>query len=335
MIKTYIIETDTLPDPLEQAGLMNGFPKERIEKITRIRHPGARKQSFGAGLLMREILRKTAGKSTVQTQMRIPQQTLGQIAQQTQMQILQQGQGQISQQTLGQISQQTLGQILQQTQIQISQQGQGQISQQILTKTLAGTGGSAQIFYNSFGKPCLKDKVFSLSHTKNFAALSVWQETDGTEPEPLEDSLRPLEGKTQVLLGCDIEIMQPYNSRIARRFFTQNEYRNLEEAASEQEKASLFGRYWTRKESVMKLTGLGMALPMDVFDVCGNTASVNREKIKDWEASVKEKPQPEYRQAVEILLNQELFFKEYRKDAYCMTVCSTKNQFAEEIVSLV
>ncbi len=282
MIKTYIIRTDTLPDPLHQADSMQGLPKERIEKITRIKHEGARKQSFGAGLLLKEVLKKTAS--------------------------------------------------------------------------------GAEISYNSFGKPFAGGIPFSLSHTDNAAVLSIWEtapdsrsaaiesiEKDGRKQDIRPENREPdscvkqcpdlehlsEEGGNQVFLGCDIEILQRCNPKIARRFFTGEEYRELEEAGSEQEKSWLFTRYWTRKESVMKLTGLGMALPMDIFDVRNAmAASVNREKVKAWADSVKEKLQPEYARAAEILQNCTLFFKEYRLGSCCITVCSTVNRFAAETIML-
>lgn len=250
MIRTYLLDYENLPDPLEQEAVMEGLSYERIEKTVRLKQPGARKQSLGAGLLMDYVRKK------------------------------------------------------------------------------AGTG--AQISYHSFGKPSVEGIPFSISHTDHYVMLSLWDETGCGTGDDGED----------LLIGCDIEQIRRYEPRIARRFFTETEYQNLEAAGSKQNQnpeaaggqAELFSRYWTRKESVMKLTGLGMALPMDLFEVCGWQAAPDREKIKDWSACMKEKGQPEYCQAAEILLYRQLFFKEYWQDGYCLTVCSTKDRFAQTAV---
>lgn len=262
MIRTYLLDYENLPDPLEQKAVMEGLSYERIEKTARLKQPGARKQSLGAGLMM-DYVRKKAG-------------------------------------------------------------------------------AGAQISYHSFGKPSVEGIPFSISHTDHYVMLSMWDETGCGTGDDGED----------LLIGCDIERIRRYDPRIARRFFTETEYQNLE-AAEEAEgsretrdftahanqnpeaaggQAELFSRYWTRKESVMKLTGLGMALPMELFEVCGWQAAPDREKIKDWSACMKEKEQPEYCQAAETLLNRQLFFKEYWQDGYCLTVCSTKDRFAQKAV---
>ena len=52
MIVTYLLDTHTLPDPVENPELLDGLPQERIEKIRRLKHTESRKQSLGAGLLL-------------------------------------------------------------------------------------------------------------------------------------------------------------------------------------------------------------------------------------------------------------------------------------------
>ncbi len=241
MIRTYLLEYSSLPDPLEQETDMEKLPVERIEKIARLKQPDARKQCFGAGLLLNYVQKKA--------------------------------------------------------------------------------GAGAQISYNRFGKPFVEGIPFSLSHTEHYVMLSMWEagqyhaEDDGEE----------------VLTGCDMEHLRPYHPKTARRFFTRAEFQNLEAAAGGQEQAELFCRYWTRKESVMKLTGLGMALPMDFFDVRAGRAVADLEKIKGWNMLQKEERQTEYTKAAEILRHRQLFFKEYWHDSCCMTVCSTQDEFAAEV----
>ena len=60
MIVTYLLDTHTLPDPVENPELLDGLPQERIEKIRRLKHTESRKQSLGAGLLLEHGLRQAA-----------------------------------------------------------------------------------------------------------------------------------------------------------------------------------------------------------------------------------------------------------------------------------
>lgn len=252
MIKTYVLDTSTLPDPVDasngQGTCLNGLPAERIEKILRIRHPDARRQSLGAGLLLNKVL-----------------------------------------------------------------------------GTLAP---GAEITYGSYRKPLCAGIPFNLSHTKDAVILSILDIKAAALPA-LKENISGFPD-ADFLIGCDIEQIRPYKPGVARRFFTEAEYRSLEAVRDPQEQAELFCRYWTRKESVMKLTGLGMSLPMDLYDVRGSQAAVDMAKTTAWYERGLKKGQvsAEYRQAVAILLNQTLFLREYRYRNCCITVCSFLNQFA-------
>lgn len=247
MIKTYILDSAALPDPLEEEACMQGLPRERVEKIRRIRHPEIRRQSLGAGLLLENALSQLAP--------------------------------------------------------------------------------DAAITYNPYGKPVCQQAPFSLSHTMGYAMLSIWSGPG----QPFAT------GEAAFSVGCDIERIGLYRPRLARRFFTEAEYQSLEAVEDPQAQAELFCRYWTKKESVMKLTGLGMSLPMDLFDVRGGQVAVNREKTMEWRgAGLQHRPRTQngsaFQHAVGILLDRELFFKEYRYLDCCITVCGLADRFAPEIL---
>ena len=94
--------------------------------------------------------------------------------------------------------------------------------------------------YGKNGKPYLRDRsfFFNLSHSGGyvFCALSDRE------------------------VGADIQICQPAQySRLAGRFFSEEEHLALEECADEGERSLLFYRLWTRKEAYGKLTGAGLA----------------------------------------------------------------------------
>lgn len=56
MIQVYIADIANLPDPMQEPSLMEGLSKHRKEKIMRHKMEKDRKQSLGAGLLLREVL---------------------------------------------------------------------------------------------------------------------------------------------------------------------------------------------------------------------------------------------------------------------------------------
>lgn len=256
MITTYLLDTSTLPDPLECEKGMSALPAERIEKIKRLTNAAARRQSFGAGLLLDGCLRRT-------------------------------------------------------------------------------------IFYNAFGKPCAAGVPFSLSHTGHFVIVSIdileaHVNFSDTLPVSVYENVTEAPADfASLYIGCDIEKVRLYRPQLARRFFTEAEYESLAAIRDKQQQAELFCRYWTRKESVIKLVGIGLALPLNLFDVRDDGRAVpDCDKIMRWQETVKEKPQSEYRHAARILLELPLYFKEYRHDGHCITVCATKNRFAPNPVTI-
>ena len=56
MVSIYITNVSDLPDPKEYPELLTHFPKERREKTLRYRQEKDRKQSLGAGALLRHLL---------------------------------------------------------------------------------------------------------------------------------------------------------------------------------------------------------------------------------------------------------------------------------------
>lgn len=92
------------------------------------------------------------------------------------------------------------------------------------------------------GKPVLRgsDVHFNLSHSE-YKVMCCVSDSD---------------------VGCDVEMVQPIDLDIAKRYFFRSEYRAIE-AAEDEERYDLFYRYWTLKESFMKVTGLGFELPLD------------------------------------------------------------------------
>lgn len=97
------------------------------------------------------------------------------------------------------------------------------------------------------GKPFLKEYpqfFFNISHSGDFALCVV--------------------ANSEV--GCDVEtITGDANLDIAKRFFTNEEYEMIVSKPDDESKRELFFRLWTLKETFIKLTGVGMSMPLNEF----------------------------------------------------------------------
>ena len=98
------------------------------------------------------------------------------------------------------------------------------------------------------GKPYLSDHpevFFNLSHAGKVAMCVV----------------------SDVEVGCDVEEMIDGREALAQRFFTPREAAEIALQPTGEAKVALFYRYWTLKESFMKVTGRGMTLSPTAFDI--------------------------------------------------------------------
>lgn len=81
-------------------------------------------------------------------------------------------------------------------------------------------------------------------------------------------------GEGNVRVGCDLEGIGEFKEKIAKRFFCPEEYDVIMQEKSQAKRTELFYRYWVLKESFMKATGKGMALPVNSFQIRLGTPSV-------------------------------------------------------------
>lgn len=98
------------------------------------------------------------------------------------------------------------------------------------------------------GKPYFRDYPelhFSLSHSGDYALCTMGPQVNGN----------------------DIERVRGGRERVAQRFFAKEEAAWIEEAALPEEREERLFRIWTMKESFLKVTGLGMSLPLQDFAV--------------------------------------------------------------------
>ena len=101
--------------------------------------------------------------------------------------------------------------------------------------------------YNEYGKPLLTNPTglfYNISHSGDWVICAV------------DDSP----------IGVDVEAMEPIDMDIAKRFFSNDEYRFLMEI-SEEKRLTYFYKIWTLKESYIKAEGMGMSLALDSFSI--------------------------------------------------------------------
>lgn len=132
------------------------------------------------------------------------------------------------------------------------------------------------------GKPRVKgteDFYFNLTHSGDYVVIAY--------------------GKTE--LGVDVERNRHKDLRVARRCYTDAEYRYVVGDLSEEQQGAeecvnkRFFRIWTMKESYLKFTGQGISVPLNSFEI-----DVENGKVK----------------------NQNAFFQELEIQDYHIAVCS-------------
>lgn len=150
----------------------------------------------------------------------------------------------------------------------------------------------SQVRFGLNGKPEIEGVCFNLSHSKNMVICAV--------------------GDKKV--GCDIEQISKAPEKVANRFFTETEREHLSRYLGE-EKNKEFYRLWTMKESYMKMTGEGMRLPLNQFEVhFGEKIEIYRDGSL-----------------------QDCFVKEYEfiqdeGTKYQISVCAKEDEFADQVV---
>ena len=125
------------------------------------------------------------------------------------------------------------------------------VSELLIRKALndKGMDAAALVYeYGKYQKPYLKnisDFHFNISHSGDYVILAV------SDKE----------------IGCDIEKIRKYDLKIAERFFTKKEYKDIINAKNDEERQKLFFLYWVLKESYIKQNGQGLSQPLDSFEI--------------------------------------------------------------------
>lgn len=115
----------------------------------------------------------------------------------------------------------------------------------LLYRTLEERGISEfQVQYKNGEKPVLiseKKLYFNISHSADFVALAI------SDNE----------------VGCDVQEIRPYNPKVAKRNYCENETKLIEDS---EDKSDMFIRMWALKESILKFTGKGISGGLSTYD---------------------------------------------------------------------
>ena len=96
---------------------------------------------------------------------------------------------------------------------------------------------------DSNGKPIIEGICFNLSHSGNLVICAV----------------------SDQMVGCDIEQVKVVSKRVAERMFSKEENEYLLQFSNEQYNRE-FIRIWTKKESYLKMLGVGIRGAIDKLD---------------------------------------------------------------------
>jgi 4'-phosphopantetheinyl transferase len=163
----------------------------------------------------------------------------------------------------------------------------------VLAAYLAISPRALDFEYSPEGKPRLNSASpvtslrFNLAHSHRLGLLAV---------------------NTSGEVGLDVELRRHVDSSrmVAERLFSAEECAHLAAAPDEVERDRLFLTYWTRKESVLKLTGTGLRQPLDSINVAWHGAVSPLLVVADGSANMRNvrvrdlEPQPGYAAAVAV-----------------------------------
>lgn len=159
--------------------------------------------------------------------------------------------------------------------------------------------------------PAYPDFHYNISHSGSYAVCAFCDQPVGIDLQKIPEDPR------RVLL-------------IAKRFFSGEEQEALRELQGKNETEAmcrLFCRYWTARESYIKLTGRGLAEPFGNFrpDLEAGIILVLKSDSSDQSVAGSEKKSGSCISASGTEGTAETFYlSEYpAPDGYCMTVCST------------
>ncbi len=102
----------------------------------------------------------------------------------------------------------------------------------------------SQVFLGEHGKPMIEGLEFNLSHSGSLVVCAV----------------------SNAPVGCDVEELRKAPKDVASRYYSDREQTYLNQI-SEDDYDKAFFRLWTMKESYVKMTGEGLRVPFEAYEV--------------------------------------------------------------------
>lgn len=150
------------------------------------------------------------------------------------------------------------------------------------------------IALGEFGKPyfvAYPDVHFNFSHSGDYILCAVYNHP----------------------IGADIQAWKSVNDNIGKKIFTSHEQKSFSLAERDNHE-NLFFRYWTSKESYIKLTGQGLRQGLQTFSVNLDAATISDSTHTE----------------------QKIYIKEYRCFYdYSITICSYHNDFPKFVNRII
>ena len=75
--------------------------------------------------------------------------------------------------------------------------------------------------------------------------------------------------------GCDVEALGDADMKIAKRFFSEEEFKKISDYVDENSRCDTFYKIWTLRESFVKCTGLGLVMPFDCYSIMPDNESAS------------------------------------------------------------
>lgn len=123
------------------------------------------------------------------------------------------------------------------------------LSEVLLIKALEDLGvvsDTLEFEYGEHGKPSIvgvEGIYYNISHSGDVAVCAI----------------------ADCPVGVDVELIDKYNEKVAKRFFHKKEYEDLTGIEDEVARKRRFFQYWTLSESFIKYVGTGLSMPLDSF----------------------------------------------------------------------
>ena len=161
----------------------------------------------------------------------------------------------------------------------------------------------SQVYVGEHGKPMIDGLEFSLSHSGDMVICAV--------------SVKPV--------GCDVEKIRKAPKGVAERYFSCGEQEYLNQFSGEDYDRAFF-RLWTMKESYVKMTGEGMGVPFEAYEVVVSVVGCEGTYRKSADSQCQE-----CAQVIRDGKKQTCYLNSMEMEGYILSICAESSAHVESI----